>query len=1128
MSSLIRLIPTDEALAPLTLSNSGSGIWLDQGQESLFPVPQLNEAWAESPDTEGGKRISYQPQNPAGTGKVFIGGDTKAEFRSNVAKWQQYVYSANNYGAKVELEPDSGVAVTYEVRSMSITSLPQDGIWLSQGMGMSEFAITFAPYGSLAPIEVFKELETSQPVTAFDIGERAYELVIKGDEPSLYWRLGASGITDVSGHARNGTAEGGISIGASLGALTNDPDGATTFDGVNDRLTSSYAAFPTESPIRTMEGWAYRANTGENHTLFGGSGSANQPRVTIAAASQNVTYFSSGSIQWAGAWPGVNQWVHWAVILDGTVGANLVELFINGVSRGSREWPSKEFGLLFPATSGNFEVGAYGAGVSFFNGKQDEVAVFERRLSPERIFAHYLAGKYRVAVPGSAPATVDLTITEAQGTTRDHFEYGLDTNYDPENATPILIDAPTGVNTTSFAGLTASRAGAYSATGSENNVVRATLYTEPVALCSFSTEAIGKTRVKARIYGGSATAGYLRLAWRIGEAEFTYGEWQKLSNIAGFYELDLGVMNVPKAAVGAQSVEGWIEAYAASSGQSLDLDYLILMPLGAYGVASVEATTEQSAAPVMQDDGTTHSAGNLNGTSAPIGGVWTTVKLKTGEANFQVDGSHQIFYNATQAEGNFKNSLAFTATPAALGPVALAWDGWYNSTGGEYQASVGGVVRYVDSANYLAAYLSRINTTGGSGILQPFLTIIKAKNGYTTSIGSTIESAGFAQAAVWWSYKFAVDSAGLWSFQAGPKGGSLITYLTGQDADLAEGGKLATGHVGIAAYPYAPIVGTVTSVYFDNIVAFTLAPSKHVINANKSLELTSNALRKEPSTGSVWTPETLDGGYPKVPPNRTSRIVVKTRQYNVDSHNDASTWNGPIKAAGTATTAGALGTTVAEAKPAKPAAATQGTLMVATVGYGSSAAPHGVALVGYSSENLWSKAQGSYGLYTFYAVAAETDPEIFAIASGTTSTQESVAIVPYLGVDAGTSVNVSATASGTGTAVTAPSVTTTSKNCMIIVALGILGGASQPTVSGSGGMTSAGSRGDGTGSLHTSTSQWVDPSVQRSAGASGTRAFTLGSSSEWVAHTIALAPAKPLDGFSASLTITPRVQLVAN
>lgn len=1078
MASVITLIPSDTGVASLTLSSSSVGIWLDLGQESLFPTAALDETWAEGPETEGAKRTKYRPENPTGTGKVNIGGETQAEFRTNVALWQKTVNSVNINGGSLEYKPEGGETVTYEIRSMAITSLPQDGLQVRQGFGTSEFSITYGPYGSLPSISVFSNVETKLPISGFEVGDRAYEAVVKADFPTFYWRLGAGGATDSSGHGNTGTAAGGITIGGQAGALLNDTDGSTLFDGVDDQITSGYGTrinyakdprietgtpwqltkstqvedlgsglsvfpdnpaetayhlygrkdaaagnrslavitsavgvpafyipvvaaekwtlsadyytadgttgtfsetnngikllaifyksslggsfasaegknvedvvgtrqrisatvevpaeaaymriearydfnttsdlvdgyvsnvlaekgstvgvyFPTKGEqergevdligeeasavgpyipetTRTFEGWAYRTNTSAAHTLIGGSGT-NGPSMGLSSGSENV-YFSANTSStlatWTAAWPGILRWVHWAFIFDDL--ANTVELFINGVSKGVVAH------TVAYSSPGNVKVGAYAAGSNFFNGRLDEVAMYERRISPERIFAHYLTGISRMVIPGSAPAKVNLTLSDASAQARDHFEYGLDNHYSTTAPSPLLIDAPSGVSISEFAGSSATVSGAYSAIGATtNNVVTAALYNVAVALCSFTAAQIGKTRIKARLYSATASTIYVRLAWRIGEGEFTMNEWQTVdtSEAGNFCEADLGVVNAPTAEVGSQGFEAWIEAYSTGTGVSLSLDYLELLPLGAYGKATALPSTLISTAPVMHDEYTTETTGALTGKEAALGGKWEGVKLASSTTDFQVDATNH-WVTLTGTTSDTPRRIEITATPTALEPVSVSWSHKHVYNLAHNGVVTGGIVaRYKNSTNYVTAVLNKEIAE------QIELRVIKVKAGVETIIAHTASSPIFSAYEQWRNYTFAIDATGTYALKM-----AGTTYLTGQDPDLETGGTLASGHVGIFGNAEALISGT-TTLYFDNIVAFTSAPATHVINASKSVQLSSSSLEKEPTTGTVWSKETLDGGYPKLNPNRVSRIVVKARRKNVDLYPDAN------------------------------------------------------------------------------------------------------------------------------------------------------------------------------------------------------------------------------------------------
>src|SRR4051812_48536327 len=95
---------------------------------------------------------------------------------------------------------------------------------------------------------------------------------------------------------------------------------------------------------------------------------------------------SNGAEQlWTNAWPGTGQWVHWAVVLSEST--DTAELFINGASKGTRT-----VSQAYATTPGSFEAGASGSTNNPFDGRLDEVAVYEHGLSAARIAAHHDAG----------------------------------------------------------------------------------------------------------------------------------------------------------------------------------------------------------------------------------------------------------------------------------------------------------------------------------------------------------------------------------------------------------------------------------------------------------------------------------------------------------------------------------------------------------------------------------------------------------------------------------------------------------------------------------------------------------------------------------------------------------------
>lgn len=143
----------------------------DRSVESILPVPEWNETYAVSPDSEGGPRTRWQPENPTGAGKVWIGGTSAADVRENVATWEQTVMDANRYGAELTYTPTSGTAVIYDIESMRISAMPQDDRLLDGLKASSEFEFTTLPYGRLAGTTVVTDANGTAPLLEFTVPE---------------------------------------------------------------------------------------------------------------------------------------------------------------------------------------------------------------------------------------------------------------------------------------------------------------------------------------------------------------------------------------------------------------------------------------------------------------------------------------------------------------------------------------------------------------------------------------------------------------------------------------------------------------------------------------------------------------------------------------------------------------------------------------------------------------------------------------------------------------------------------------------------------------------------------------------------------------------------------------------
>lgn len=237
------------------------------------------------------------------------------------------------------------------------------------------------------------------PLGALPDPPATYKDIVLGLEPSLYWTLDAtSGATDLSGNGHNGTGFSGILIGAST-SLTRDPsdDGSTQFDGVNDKITSTYGPFTAGAAV-TVVGIAQKsALVAAAQPLFGASGNGPNLYVGAVVDDQEVGWDqntgTAGSFPtWLNIWPdpATSDFVAWALTADDS--ANTAELFINGVSQGVKT-DTEAF------AGGNFLLGMSHGATEFWDGSLSHVAIFQHVLTDAEIALLAAARVYEFTDP---------------------------------------------------------------------------------------------------------------------------------------------------------------------------------------------------------------------------------------------------------------------------------------------------------------------------------------------------------------------------------------------------------------------------------------------------------------------------------------------------------------------------------------------------------------------------------------------------------------------------------------------------------------------------------------------------------------------------------------------------------
>jgi hypothetical protein len=238
-------------------------------------------------------------------------------------------------------------------------------------------------------------------LTVVPVTPGSYAAAVLAANPLAYWTLGeAAGPTafDYAG-GFDGTYNGNVTLGVP-GAIAGSTDTAAYFDGTNS--ANAYVSTPLQlnnMPNVTLLGWIRRETNQVNRTgLFG----------------QNdlieFGYIDNNTIQ---AWvddfdQAVNispnpipneQWGQVALVLN----SGAATVYVNGGPAGTATLPSANYGSngFFFNIAGGGIFDTLAANGNWFNGRVDEVAVYNRALTDDELCSLYFIGS-------GAPLAIDV------------------------------------------------------------------------------------------------------------------------------------------------------------------------------------------------------------------------------------------------------------------------------------------------------------------------------------------------------------------------------------------------------------------------------------------------------------------------------------------------------------------------------------------------------------------------------------------------------------------------------------------------------------------------------------------------------------------------------------------------
>ena len=243
------------------------------------------------------------------------------------------------------------------------------------------------------------------------------------------WWPADGNANDITGSS-NGTLQNGATFTAGMVGQ------AFVFDGVNDYVSTNLDVQPSAMPSTTWDAWVFptRVNHGSRQTIFSDDDVNFDRTVVIEAGTSNFGVFTGRGV-WQPVAVTLNQWQHIAVVYTPTN----IEFYKNGVRFSFNSAPTGQ------GTNNRFQIGRNPGFNEYYQGRIDEVEVFNRALSQTEVQSIYNAGSAgKCRQTTSSP---DLSVTKTDNpdpaTVGNNLTYTVTvTNNGPAAASGVrIVDA---------------------------------------------------------------------------------------------------------------------------------------------------------------------------------------------------------------------------------------------------------------------------------------------------------------------------------------------------------------------------------------------------------------------------------------------------------------------------------------------------------------------------------------------------------------------------------------------------------------------------------------------------------------------------------------------------------------
>ena len=291
------------------------------------------------------------------------------------------------------------------------------------GAGATEGTGDYWFNGAVDNVAVFNAALSHQTIADHYNSFSPYAQEVLAAGPVAYWRLGeqagATAYNAVNVSQYNGTYQNGPVLRQTDRPLANDIDTAVDFDGTDDRIQVSYNAALHPASL-SVSLWA---------KVEGGQGTYRSPLTARTSSvggslnTQGYNFYASQSDRWE-FWTGQGAGLTYdvlsgpPVVLDqwtqvvGTYDAatKLKRIFVNGQLFGQ-----KANAMYVPMTGATNPLSiGMGEGGWYFNGKLDEVAIYNRPLTRAEV-----ARQYELAVTGTLTPNKIFGVTYTYSTAPD-------------------------------------------------------------------------------------------------------------------------------------------------------------------------------------------------------------------------------------------------------------------------------------------------------------------------------------------------------------------------------------------------------------------------------------------------------------------------------------------------------------------------------------------------------------------------------------------------------------------------------------------------------------------------------------------------------------------------------------